>query len=93
MQFKIPAEVMALHGDAIRSVDWTTTTIADLSQLIPDGGFIANDRLELAGFVVRPATLGAAVRMRKLAQKLPPVDAPPEDIDAILKRRNPEVVE
>lgn len=98
MQLKLPPEIVARYGSVIRALDWDASASAKLADLFPDGGFSDADRLERAAFgasvVIRPATLGSAMRLRAFAQSMDPAPKPSaEDIEAALKRRNPEVVE
>ena len=95
MQLKLPTEIVDRYGSVIRSLDWDNAESAKLADLFPDAGFAEYDRIERAAFgagiVIRPATLAAAQRLRAFAQTLPQVPKPTaEDIEAVLKRRNPE---
>lgn len=95
MLLKLPAEIIERYGAVIRALDWTNWETASLADLFPDGDFTDADVLERvasgAGVVIRPRGIGAASRLRTFAQTLPSVSRPtPEEIEAVLKRRNPE---
>lgn len=91
MLLKLPAEVVARYGHTIKAIDWASQSTASLAVLFPDGGFRDTDRIECTGSVIRPETMGAANRLRAFAEALPQVPKPTaEEIEAVLKRRNPE---
>lgn len=92
---KLPAEVLAVHGDDLRSRDWTIEPILYLADAMPDGEFLDSDVIELTARggsqVVRCRTLGASIRMRRYAERLHQLPKPTlEAIAAVLKARNPE---
>lgn len=98
MLLKLPAEIVERYGAVIRALDWAAFETASLADLFPDGGFTDADVIERvasgAGVVIRPRGIAAANRLRNFANTLPPVPRPTqEEIEAVLKRRNPETSE
>lgn len=92
---KLPPEVLAVHGDDLHGRDWTAEPVLYLADAMPGGEFNAADVIELTARggaqVVRCRTLGATIRMRRYADRLPQLPKPtPEDVAAVLKARNPE---
>lgn len=95
LTLKLPAEIVAKHGDEFQAWDWKANPSLSLAEAIPNGGFMAADRLTLSTLAGMPivcaATLGAANRLRQYAETLPQIPKPsPESVAAVLARRNPQ---
>lgn len=94
---KLPAEIIAKHGEELQAWDWKTNPSFSLAEAIPHGGFMQADRLTLSSLAGMPiicaATLGAANRLRQYAESLPQQGRPtPEAVARVLERRNPQEV-
>lgn len=94
---KLPAEIVARHGEELQAWDWKTSPNLNLVDIIPNGGFMQADRLTLSSLagmpIICPATLGAANRLRQYAETLPQKSKPtPEAVARVLERRNPQEV-
>jgi hypothetical protein len=88
MQFKLPEEFMAAHGDAVRAWNWREESTVPLGVIVPEtSGHVVF--LECIKGVVRPKSIGSAHRLRRYSETLPQCPRPTaEETAAVIAHKN-----
>lgn len=94
INYKLPPEFMAAHGDVVRAWDWGASPILALKAVLPGIKALEDVRLHLRGegeAIVCPVGGGSAIRLRRYNDTLPQFPKPtPEEVAAVLAKRNPQ---